>query len=105
MSVRRWSYALGGLIAWAIHFGGVYAFVSLEAQTRAVDRHLWQAAAIALSLACAAACAVLIAIASRGLRGRERSGPVTTLMDQLAALGAAIGLVAIAWQTLSATIS
>lgn len=103
--MRRWSYALGGLIAWAVHFAGVYGFVSLEAQTPAADRHVWQAAAVALSLACAAACAVLIAIASRGLRGPERSGPVTTLMDQLAALGGAVGLVAIAWQTLSATIS
>lgn len=101
--MRRWSYALGGLLAWAAHFSGVYAFASLEAQTAAADRWLWQTAAGAWSLACAAACGLLLRVTARRLRGRTAA--VTTLMDQLAALGAVIGLVAIAWQALSALLA
>ena len=65
--MRRWSYALGGLIAWSAHF--------------------------------AAACGILLTMAGRRLRSRPRNGLV--LMDQLAAVGAGIGLVAIAWQAVA----
>ena len=97
--MARWSYALGGLIAWTVHFSGLYAFASLEAQTLASDALLWRGAAVALTLACATACLVLAAAAAR----RLRRGPYAAerLMDQLARLGALMALPAIAWQTLA----
>lgn len=99
----RWSYALGGLIAWSVHFSGLYAFASLDAQTAARDGGLWRGASAALSLACAAACIGIGLVAARRLR-RPRD-PATKLLDQLAGLGAGVGLVAIAWQTLAALIA
>lgn len=97
--MRRWSYALGGLIAWSAHFAAVYACVSLAAQTAAEDTAAWQGATVAVSLVCAGACGILLTMAGRRLRSRPRNGLV--LMDQLAAVGAGIGLVAIAWQAVA----
>ena len=97
--MRRWSYALGGLIAWSAHFAAVYACVSLAAQTAAEDTAAWQCATVAVSLVCAGACGILLTMAGRRLRSRPRNGLV--LMDQLAAVGAGIGLVAIAWQAVA----
>jgi hypothetical protein len=100
--VRRWSFALGGLIAWTAHFAGVYAFASLAAQTPADDTAVWQAAALALSIACAGSCGLLLAAAGRRLRRPRRDA--AGLMDQLAVMGAGLGLVAILWQTASIVI-
>ena len=97
--MRRWSYALGGLIAWSAHFAAVYACVSLAAQTAAEDTAAWQGATVAVSLVCAGACGILLTMAGRRLRSRPRNGLV--LMAQLAAVGAGIGLVAIAWQAVA----
>ena len=108
--MRRWSYALGGLIAWSAHFAAVYACVSLAAQTAAEDTAAWQGATVAVSLVCAGACGILLTMAGRRLRSRPRNGLVLiglarciamVLMDQLAAVGAGIGLVAIAWQAVA----
>ncbi|MCR5880664.1 hypothetical protein [Phenylobacterium sp. J367] len=99
----RWSYALGGLIAWTVHFSGVYAFVSLDAQTVARDGALWRAASAALSAACLAACVAVAVVAARRLRRRREAG--VALMDQLALLGAGVALVAILWQTLAVLIA
>jgi len=98
----RWAYGLGGLFAWGLHFVGIYAFASLDAQTPADDRRLWQLAAVLLSLACAGACAGLAALALRRMKARREAAPA--LMDQFAALGAAAGLVGVAWQALAALI-
>ena len=98
----RWSYVLGGLIVWTVHFAGLYALASLDAQTLFRDTGVWIGAAIALSVACLAACAALAAVAARRLR--EAGGEARRLMDQLALLGALLAVVAIAWQTLPALI-
>ncbi len=98
----RWIYGLGGLIAWAAHFIALYAIASIEAQTPADDRLLWQWVAGGVSLACAGGCAILLAVAAPRLRRQGEA--VSMLMDQFAALGAGVGLVAIAWQTASALI-
>lgn len=99
----RWSYALGGLIAWTLHFSGVYAFASLDAQTPARDTGVWRTASAVLSLACAAACVVIAVVAIRRLRARRDAA--VTLMNQLALLGAGVAVVAIAWQTLAVLIA
>jgi hypothetical protein len=98
----RWSYGLGGLIAWTVHFTGLYAIASLDAQTPAPDTALWIGVAVALSLVCAMACVILAIVAGRRLR--IQVDEVVTLMDQLSFLGAILALVAIAWQSLSVLI-
>lgn len=103
MTLRRWTYLLGGLLCWAVHFTGLYAFASLEAQTAAPDSAGWRLAAIALSGIGAALCLALAAVALRRLRGRGDA--VVELTDQLALLGAVLALVAIAWQSLSVLIA
>lgn len=100
--MRRWTYILGGLLAWATHFAGLYAAASLEAQTAARDSGAWRLAAVALSGACGAACVALAAAALARLRPRGDAG--VALMDQLSLLGAIVALVAIAWQTLAVLI-
>ncbi|MCR5875322.1 hypothetical protein LRS10_14700 [Phenylobacterium sp. J426] len=99
----RWSYALGGLIAWTVHFTGVYAFASLDAQTPVADSGLWRAASVALSLACAGACVGVAVVAARRLQ--RRGDAAVTLLNQLALLGAAVAVIAIAWQTLAVLIA
>ncbi len=100
--MRRWTWGLGGLLIWLVHFSGLYAIASVEAQTVAEDAAPWRLLALAFSAACAAAAASLLWLSVGRLRhGRD---PVARLMDQLAALGSGVGLVAIVWQSASATI-
>lgn len=101
--MRRWGYVLGGLIAWTVHFSGLYAIASLEAQTPAPDAALWRGVGLALSAVCAAACAGVALTAVRRLRAR--SDAVVVLMDQLALFAAGLAMVAIAWQSLTVLIA
>ena len=98
--MRRWAYAMGGLLAWTVHFLGIYLFASVAAQTEAPDTGLWQVASLALTAASGLACVGLLVVAIR----RRRRDPVASLLDQLAALGAVVGLIGIAFQTASALI-
>jgi hypothetical protein len=99
----RWSYVLGGLLVWTVHFSGLYAVASLEAETPASDEALWLSVAGALSLACATSCAALAAMAWRRLKRRGTGGMV--MLDQLALLGAGLAFVAIAWQSVAILIA
>ena len=92
---------LGGLLVWALHFSGVYAMASLDAQTHADDSAVWKIAVLLFSALCLAACLALAA----GLRlgpGRPRPEPTVGLERQLTVLGAIGGAVAIVWQTVAA---
>ena len=86
-------YILGGLLIWAVHFAGVYAIVSIAAQTRAADTAVWQAVSLAFSIACVLGTGTLLVLAGRRSR---RQG--YTLIDHMAALGALFAVVAIVWQ-------
>lgn len=104
--MRRWAFMLGGLIAWAVHFVGAYALASAGEVAGRADDPAWRLAIVAFSLACLAAAAILLGLAVRALR---RPGPqpdaTSKLVPELAALGAGLALVAIAWQTLPAVIA
>ena len=95
--MRRWTFALGGLIIWAVHFAGTYAIASLTAL--GVGEIQARLMAIALSVACLIAASMIFASATRRLRHRE-SEDSNVFMHQLAAFGAGGALLAIVWQTL-----
>jgi hypothetical protein len=100
--MRRWTFGLGGLLIWFVHFAGLYAIASVEAQTRADDAGAWKLVAITFSVACAGA-SVAVLTTAIGRLGR-RGDPAAALMTQLAALGAGLGLIAIVWQSAAAVI-
>jgi hypothetical protein len=97
--MRRWSYILGGLLIWALHFSGVYAIASLEAQTQANDAAAWRRAAIVFSFLCLAAC---LAISVRVFRRWRSAATPVPFHEQLAALGGGVAAIAVGWQTLPA---
>ena len=88
-----WVYMLGGPLLWLAHFSAIYLVVSLAAQTPAADDAIWRTASLGISLLSAAAAALLLVVATR----RSRVSP-QGLLDQLAACGALMSLVAILWQ-------
>lgn len=95
----RWTFTLLGLIVWAVHFLGVYAIASLADVVSRADDPAWRGAALAFSLACGLAAAIVLVAALRQVVRGEQDEPAR-FMAQLAALGAGLALVAIAWQGL-----
>jgi hypothetical protein len=91
----RWAYLLGGLIVWAVHFVGVYAIASLADLVERAEAAPWRMGMLAFSGLCLLAEIGLFAWALRRLRQGEEA-----FQDRLALLGAGLGGVAIAWQTL-----
>lgn len=96
--MKTWAWMTGGLLVWAIHFLGVYGLASLADVVATADAPGWRAAGLGFSGLCALASAILMALAARRLRRSDRED--RRFPDQLAALGAGLALVAIAWQSL-----
>lgn len=89
----RWAWMLGGLLVWTAHFCGVYGLASLADVVATADDLGWRMAALGFSAVCVAVCAVLLGLALRRRRsGSDRFG------DDIAALSAVIGSIAIVWQ-------
>ena len=88
-------FMLAGLGVWALHFTGIYAIASLE---DLVGGEGWRPGGLVFSVACLVAC---FAIAARGLAAlRGQDEPAARFMSCLAAGGAGLGFIAVAWQTL-----
>lgn len=96
--MRAWAWMTGGLIVWTVHFLGVYLISSLADVAATADDPAWRMAGLAFSLACVLAAALLLWMSVRRLR-LAGDGP-TRFSDQLAALGAAVAVIAIIWQSL-----
>lgn len=92
----------GGLLVWALHFIGVYALASLADVVAAADDPAWRAAGLGFSGFCVLAAAFLLIRALRRLRRPDQGAG--RFADQLAAFGAGLALVAIAWQSLPTVI-
>jgi hypothetical protein len=93
--VRAWTYLLGGLLAWTVHFFGAYiiASVFLTSPTSRILTGL-------LTVLCLAA-SVLLAIAAWRNCG-EAGDKFRGWMDWIAFLGAVFASVSILWQGLPA---
>lgn len=93
--MKTWAWMLGGLIVWGVHFIGVYLISSVADVVAKADDPVWRIGGLAFSLACAATTGALLCVAARRISGHDARFP-----DQVAALGAAVSLIAIAWQSL-----
>ena len=90
-------------MVWTIHFLDIYSSTSLADVVARADAPTWRAAGLAFSGICVLALAVLLVLAARRLR--RTGGEGGRFLDQLAALGAGLALVAIVWQSLPTVIS
>lgn len=97
--MRTWAMLLGGLIVWAAHFFAVYGIVSVFPGT-SLARWL----TIAATLPALAAAAWLLWLSLRQRRESE-ADPFDQWMANVAALGSAIGLIAVAYQGLPALLA
>ena len=86
---------LAGLGVWALHFTGIYAIASVEDLVGGVG---WRPGALVFSIFCLAICLVILARALADLRRQD--GPVGRFNSSVAAGGAGLGFIAVAWQTL-----
>lgn len=100
--MRRWSYLLGGLLVWSAHFAGVYAIGSLAAIRPIEEDMAWRAVLLVFSVVCAGLAGLLALRA--GLLSAV-GAPSERFTSRVAALGAAVSVVAIAFQTLPALLS
>lgn len=86
---------LAGLGVWALHFTGIYVIASLE---DLVGGEGWRPGALVFSGLCLATCLAILARALSALRRQD--GPPARFRSCLAAGGAGLGFIAVAWQTL-----
>ena len=90
--MKTWAWMLGGLIVWSVHFIGVYLISSVADVVATADDGGWRMAGLAFSGVCVLITGgILVVVFRRGRLG---------FADQMAALGATIGLIAICWQAL-----
>lgn len=95
--MRRWLFALWGLIGWAVHFVGLYAIASLGDLLDRPEAQPWRGLALAFSLLCFGGVIWGLVTSLRSL-GRDADSSVLFLR-QIAVLGCLTGLLAVAWQT------
>lgn len=104
MNVRLWLVTFGGLLVWAIHFGGSYGVASVFDVIDRADAPLSRLFTGGLTLACLAANVALFVLVLR-LRRREAGGDfVRDWMLSIGALNAAGSFVAVLWQGLPAVV-
>ncbi|MES2035384.1 MAG: hypothetical protein V4466_14515 [Pseudomonadota bacterium] len=96
----RWAFTLGGLIVWAVHFLGVYAIASLADTVSRADAYGWRMIGLAFSGACVVAALACLLAALWRLRLGGEPQVSGRFMSEIAALGAGLSVLAIAWQAL-----
>jgi hypothetical protein len=101
--MRAWLLMLGGLLIWAVHFGGVYGIASVFDVISSADAPLSRLSAGALTLASLAANAALFVYVA-GARKRRKGDAVADWVLSIGALNAAISFVAVLWQGLPAIV-
>ena len=90
----RWLWMTGGLVVWTAHFCGLYALSSLADVVARADDADWRMAGLAFSGVCALVCLTLLLAALRRKRTDRSDFPT-----DIAALAAAMGFIAVVWQT------
>lgn len=89
---------LGPFLIWAAHFLVVYTIASLADLSDAASAHGWRMGGLAAGALCGLGLAVQFVRSHRASR-------LTPLARQLAGVGFAVSLIAIAWQSLPLVIS
>lgn len=96
--MRAWALLLGGLIVWAVHFFTLYIVASVFLTTDTA-----RLLALLATFGCLVADALILRAALR--KRAAASDPPSQWIASLAALGAALSLVAVAWQGLPALLT
>lgn len=94
--MRGWTFMLGGLIVWAVHFFVLYAFASILLTTVTA-----RVLVLLVSAACIAADGLLFAHALR----KPLSDAAEAWMRRIALLSAGLSLIAVTWQALPALLA
>lgn len=97
--MRIWTFLLGGLLVWTVHFVGVYTIASIWL-TSTTSRVLTGA----LTLLCLAADGWLLRRALPRLRA-SRSDELDLCIALVATLGIALSFLSVLWQGLPALLS
>lgn len=92
--MRRWAFALGGLIVWAAHFFLLYGIASIFPGTQ-----LARVLTLVVTIPAVAADGLLL-WAAAAMRMKEERADVAAWMVDLGGLAAAISLVAVIWQAM-----
>lgn len=100
--MRRWLLLLGGMLVWGLHFGGVYAIASVADVVARADAPAARLAVGGLTLVCLAANLLILNRAVKLVRAPRDD--VDGLTGAVAALGAVLSIVGVAWQGLPALI-
>jgi hypothetical protein len=95
--MRRWAFALGGLIVWAAHFFLLYGIASIFPDTQ-----LARVLTLVVTIPAAAADGLLLWAAAARRMKSDRAGDVAAWLVDLGGLAAAISLVAVIWQAMPA---
>ena len=94
--MRGWTFLLGGLIVWAVHFFALYAIASIFLTTPTA-----RLLAVLVTMACLGAGFILLI---RALRS-DTSTPTDAWMRTIALCGLGLSDVAIFWQALPALLA
>jgi hypothetical protein len=100
--VRRWLAMLSGLILWAAHFLGVYLIASVADVVAEADAPAWRWGGVLFSLICMLGAVAIMGLATRAIHRQteaQRAG-LSGFLLSLTAVGGAVALVGILWQTL-----
>lgn len=100
--MRTWILMLGGMMAWALHFAGVYGIASVAdvVQDAAAPPARWAIAGF--TLVCLIA-ALGFGLANLRVPGKDRD-PMRRLTSTVGAAGGGVAAIAILWQALPALI-
>lgn len=104
--MRRWLLLLGGWLVWTAHFAAVYAAASVFDLGPGADAPASRWLVGGLTLAAMAADAALLLLAARPpafLKGDD-DAELSAFFRALGGLGAALSLLAVAWQGLPALV-
>lgn len=101
--MRSWLLMLGGLLVWAVHFGGSYGIASVFDVISEADAPLARLLAGALTIASLTANAALFVYIARA-RKRRKDDEVGDWILSVGALNAAVSLLAVLWQGLPAIV-
>lgn len=97
--MKRWLVLTGGLLAWALHFVGVYFIASLGDVVNEADAPLWRWIGGGFSLICLGLALLTGLGAGLALRATE-ANPTDTFILRVAMVVSLIGAVSIGYQTL-----
>lgn len=100
--MRGWLVMLAGLFIWAAHFLGVYVIASIADVVATADDAAWRAGGVAFSLICGLGALAVMILATRAIHRQDEAQrtELSGFILSVSAVGGAVALISIVWQTL-----